>query len=87
MKLKVRFLSFLGGELVLWLLILLLGVLLDLLWLLLIEFHELGEIELGLLEELDLLHDDVLKGEDLLALSEDSLADALGDTIKDIINI
>jgi len=34
------------------------------LWLVLIELHELGEIELGLLEELDLSDKDVLEGED-----------------------
>lgn len=32
-------------------------------WLLLIELHELGEIKLGLLKELDLSHKDVLEGE------------------------
>lgn len=37
-------------------------------WSLLVEFHEFGEIELGLLEELDLLDEDVLEGEDLSAL-------------------
>ena len=31
----------------------------------LVQLHELGEIELGLLEELDLSDDDVLEGEDL----------------------
>jgi hypothetical protein len=44
------------------------------LWLLLVELHELGEIELGLLEELDLSHEHVLEGEDLLALLDDLLA-------------
>jgi len=42
--------------------------------LLLIEFHELGQIELGLLEQLDLADDHVLEGEDLLALLDDLLA-------------
>jgi hypothetical protein len=43
--------------------------------LLLIELHELGEIELGLLEKLDLSNEDVLEGEDLLALLGDLLAE------------
>lgn len=42
--------------------------------LLLIEFHELGEIELGLLEELDLSHENVLEREDLSALLSDFLS-------------
>lgn len=33
-------------------------------WLLLIEFHELCKIELGLLKELDLSYENVLKWED-----------------------
>jgi hypothetical protein len=43
--------------------------------LLLIELHELGEIELGLLEKLDLSNEDVLEWEDLLALLGDLLAE------------
>jgi hypothetical protein len=62
----------LGGELVLGLL-LLGGLGLDL-GLVLIELHELGEIELGLLEELDLSDEDVLEREDLGALLHDLLA-------------
>ena len=42
-------------------------------WLLLIEFHELGKIELGLLEKLDLSDEDVLEREDLSALLNDLL--------------
>ena len=45
------------------------------LWLLLVELHELGEIELGLFEELDLSHEHVLEWEDLLALLDHLLAD------------
>ena len=44
----------------------------------LIELHELGEIELGLLEDLDLLDEDVLKGEDLGALLSDLLGNGVG---------
>jgi hypothetical protein len=73
----------LGGELVLGLL-LLGGLGLDL-GLVLIELHELGEIELGLLEELDLSDEDVLEGEDLRALLNNLLAKGILDA-KDIIN-
>ena len=41
---------------------------------LLIEFHELGKIELGLLEKLDFSDENVLEGEDLAALLSDLLA-------------
>jgi hypothetical protein len=44
---------------------------------LLIEFHELGEIELGLLEKLDLSDEHVLEGEDLAALLLDFLANSV----------
>ena len=44
----------------------------------LIELHELGEIELGLLEDLDLLDEDVFKGEDLGALLSDLLGNGVG---------
>ena len=37
----------------------------------LVELHELGQVELGLLEDLDLLDEDVLKREDLGALFSD----------------
>jgi len=49
--------------------------------LLLIELHELGEIELGLLEKLDLSNEDVLEGEDLLALLGDLLAEGVLDEL------
>ncbi len=69
------------GELVLGSLFL--GLALDLnLGLLLIELHELGKIELGLLEELDLSDEDVLEGEDLLALLNDLLANRVLDAIQ-----
>ena len=73
----------LGGELVLGLL--LLGSLGLGLGLLLVELHELGEVELGLLEELDLSDEHVLEGEDLRALLNDLLAKGILDA-KDIIN-
>ena len=44
----------------------------------LVELHELGQIELGLLENLDLLDADVLKREDLRAL----LSDVLGNIFR-----
>ena len=44
----------------------------------LVEFHELGEIELGLLQHLDLLDEDVFKGEDLRALLGDLLGNGVG---------
>ena len=37
----------------------------------LVELHELGQVELGLLEDLDLLDEHVLEGEDLGALFSD----------------
>lgn len=43
-----------------------------------VQLHELGEIELGLLEDLDLLDEDVLKREDLGALLGDLLGNVLG---------
>jgi len=49
------------------------SLLLDCLWLVLVEFHELGKIELGLLEDLHFSDHDVLEGEDLLALLCDGL--------------
>ena len=68
----------LGSELVLGLL-LLDG--LGLLGLLLIELHKLGKIELGLLEELDLSDEDVLEGEDFLAVLHNLLAKRILDAI------
>ena len=45
----------------------------------LVELHELGEIELGLLEDLDLLDEHVLKREDLGALLSDLLGNGVGE--------
>ena len=45
----------------------------------LVELHELGEIELRLLEDLDLLDEYVLKREDLGAL----LSDLLGNGVRE----
>jgi len=47
----------------------------------LVELHELGQIELGLLENLDLLDHDVLEREDLGALLRDLLDDGVGQEI------
>ena len=46
-------------------------------WFLLIEFHELGEIELGFLEKLNLSNKDVLEWEDLTAFLDYLLADSI----------
>ena len=45
----------------------------------LVELHELGEIELRLLEDLDLLDEYVLKREDLGALLSDLLGNGVGE--------
>ena len=45
----------------------------------LVELHELGEIELRLLEDLDLLDEHVLKREDLGALLSDLLGNGVGE--------
>ena len=45
----------------------------------LVKLHKLGEIKLGLLEDLDLLDEHVLEGEDLGAL----LGDLLGNLIRE----
>ena len=45
----------------------------------LVKLHKLGKIELGLLEDLDLLDEDVLEGEDLGALLGDLLRDLFGE--------
>lgn len=50
-----------------------------------VELHKFGEIELGLLEDLDLTDEDVLKGEDLGALLGDLLADLVGEAERVII--
>ena len=44
----------------------------------LVQLHKLGKIELGLLENLDLLDADVLKREDLGAILRDFLGNGLG---------
>jgi hypothetical protein len=49
--------------------------------LLLVELHELGQVELGLLEQLNLADEHVLEGEDLLALLDDLLAKRILDAI------
>jgi hypothetical protein len=54
---------------------------LDVLGLVLVEFHKLGEIELGLLEDLDLADEDVLEGEDLGAILGDLLGDLVGEEL------
>ena len=46
-----------------------------------VKFHKLGEIELGLLEDLDLADEDVLKGEDLGAVLGDLLGDLVGNEL------
>jgi len=51
--------------------------------LLLIELHEFGQIELGLLEQLDLSNEDVLEREDLLALLSNGLANRVLDAKQD----
>ena len=43
-----------------------------------IEFHELGEIELGLLEHLNLFDENILKWEDLLTLLSDVFVNLVG---------
>ncbi len=43
-----------------------------------IEFHELGEIELGLLENLNLFDENILKWEDLLTLLSDVFVNLVG---------
>jgi hypothetical protein len=52
--------------------------LLNNLGLVLVKFHELGKIELGLLEDLHLSDENVLEGEDLLALLGDLLGSLIG---------
>lgn len=57
------------------------------LWSVRVELHELGKIKLGLLENLNLLDEDVLKGEDLGALFGDLFADLVGQAKRVIINL
>ena len=44
-----------------------------------VELHELGEIELGLLEQLDLSDEDILEWEDLSAFLLNLLSNRLTD--------
>lgn len=44
----------------------------------LVELHKLGEIELGLLKDLDLLDEHVLEGEDLGTVLGDLLGNCIG---------
>lgn len=46
-----------------------------------VELHQLGQVELGLLQDLDLADEHVLKGEDLRAFLLDLLANLVGDPI------
>jgi len=51
-----------------------------------VKLHELGEIELGLLEDLGLVDEDVLEGEDFVALVSDLLGDGVGeDLLEDVL--
>ena len=47
----------------------------------LVELHKLGEIKLGLLENLDLLDKDVLERENLGALLGDQLTNVIGKAV------
>ena len=49
-----------------------------------VKLHELGQIELGLLENLGLVDEDVLEGEDFGALVSDALGDGVGQAIRQI---
>lgn len=51
-------------------------------WSFLIEFHELGKIELGLLEKLDLSDQDILERENLATFSLDFLSNGLLNAIR-----
>lgn len=51
-----------------------------------VEFHQLGQVELGLLEYLDLADEDVLKWEDLVAFLLNLLANLVGEPKIIIIN-
>ena len=46
-----------------------------------VELHKLGKIELGLLEDLNLLDEDVLEREDFGALLGDLLGDGVGEAV------
>jgi len=49
--------------------------------LILIEFHKLGKIELGLLKDLNLSNENVLEGEDLRAVLGDLLANLVAEEL------
>lgn len=51
-------------------------------WSFLIELHELGKIELGLLEKLDLSDQDILERENLATFSLDFLSNGLLNAIR-----
>lgn len=51
-------------------------------WSVLIQLHQFGKIELGLLEELDLSDDNILEGEDFRALSGDLFTNNISSPIK-----
>ena len=78
--------SFFGSEEVLWffLYFFTFGFLVFLLylWSFLIEFHELGKIELGFLENLNFLDHDVLKWENLTAFFLNLFTNGLLNTIR-----
>jgi len=47
----------------------------------LVQLHQLGQIELGLLQDLGLVYEDVLEGEDFGALVSDRLGDGVGENL------
>lgn len=49
-----------------------------------VELHEFGQIELGLLEHLGLVDEDVLEGENFVALVGDLLGDDIGEAAQKI---
>jgi len=46
-----------------------------------VELHEFGQVKLGLLKDLDLLDENILKWEDLRALLSDSLTNLITDEL------
>jgi hypothetical protein len=50
-------------------------------WSVLIQFHELGEIELGFLEELDLSYNNILEGEYLAGILDNLFANSISSSI------
>jgi len=55
--------------------------LLGCLWLVLVKFHEFSKIELWFLKHFHLSDEDVLEGEDLLALLGDGLVDLVSEQL------